>query len=72
MKKLILFSALVLFVASYSFAGTSMVIEKAPTAQMDDDEKKAAENTENNEKKEGTCEKKEESCAKKENSGCSK
>jgi hypothetical protein len=72
MKKLIFISAFVLFVASYSFAGTSVMIEKAPTSQIDDNEKKAAENTEDNKKEDAKCEKKEESCDKKESSCCKK
>jgi hypothetical protein len=69
MKKIILISALVLFVASYSFASSDVVVEKAPTAQTDDDEKKDASDTE---KKDSSSEKKEESCAKKESSCCKK
>ncbi len=69
MKKLVLVSVLALFMASFSFASTGVVIEKAPTAQTDDDEKKEATDTE---KKESTCDKKEESCAKKESSCCKK
>jgi len=67
MKKVVLISALMLFVATFTFASTGVINEKAPVTQNDDDEKKAASN---DEKKEGTCEKKKESCEEKENSGC--
>lgn len=67
MKKIVLISALALFVATFSFATTGVRTEKAPSAQIDDDEKKDAKD---DEKKDSSCEKKEESCEKKESSGC--
>lgn len=72
MKKIVLISALALFLATYSFAVTGVRSEKAPTAQRDDNDKKEAndEDKKDEKKKDSTCEKKEESCAKKESAGC--
>jgi hypothetical protein len=67
MKKIVLISAMVLFVASFSFVTANVVTEKAPSAQVDDDKKKEKKE---DCKKDSSCEKKEENCEKKKSSEC--
>lgn len=71
MKKLVLISALVLFVASFSYATYSISANTTPV-EMTDDEPKAKE--EKTEKKDEACCKKAEdkSCSKKEDASCTK
>lgn len=71
MKKLVLISALVLFVAGFSYAAHSSIPEATPVEVADDDPKAKEEKSE---KKDKSCcaEDCEKSCCKKEDKSCSK